>query len=387
MPRRRGNGEGTIYQRKNGTWAGLLTIGRDENGKLKRLSFSGRTRKEVAEKLAKAKAELQQGTFVEPNKLTLGDWLDVWLKEYKKPTLRPEVFDTYEMIIRVHLKPALGSVLVQALRPEMVQRLYNEKAASGLSPATVRKIHQVLHGALKQAVRNQLVTRNVSEATTLPKAGQTREVRALTLEEQEKFLKALEGNRLEVAFKVLLGTGLRRGELLGLTWRDVNLTNGTITVRQSLIRAKGKLVIQDPKTKTSKRTIPLPDDLVAELKAHRARQAQEKLFAGPAYEDNNLVFANELGQPLDPRSFNRWFYELRDKAGLPKDVNLHALRHTYATRLLERGVSLKVIQRLMGHSKFDVTADIYSHVAPELEREAVAALNGLFKREKASSRS
>lgn len=387
MPRRRGNGEGTIYQRKNGTWAGLLTIGRDENGKLKRLSFSGRTRKEVAEKLAKAKAELQQGTFVEPNKLTLGDWLDVWLKEYKKPTLRPEVFDTYEMIIRVHLKPALGSVLVQALRPEMVQRLYNEKAASGLSPATVRKIHQVLHGALKQAVRNQLVTRNVSEATTLPKAGQTREVRALTLEEQEKFLKALEGNRLEVAFKVLLGTGLRRGELLGLTWRDVNLTNGTITVRQSLIRAKGKLVIQDPKTKTSKRTIPLPDDLVAELKAHRARQAQEKLFAGPAYEDNNLVFANELGQPLDPRSFNRWFYELRDKAGLPKDVNLHALRHTYATRLLERGVSLKVIQQLLGHSKFDVTADIYSHVAPELQREAVAVLNGLFRHEKASSQS
>jgi integrase len=251
----------------------------------------------------------------------------------------------------------------------------------------VRKIHQVLHGALKQAVKNQLVVRNVSEATTLPKLQQTREVRALTLEEQQKFLKALEGHRLATAFKVLLGTGLRRGELLALTWKDVDLANATLTVRQSLVRVKGQLLFQEPKTKTSKRTIPLPDDLVAELKAHKARQAQEKLLAGPAYEDNGLVFANELGQPLDPRSFIRWFYQIRDKAGLPKDVNLHALRHTYATRLLERGVSLKVIQQLLGHSKFDVTADIYSHVAPELQREAVAVLNGLFRHEKASSQS
>lgn len=384
---KRSNGEGTIYQRKNGTWAGMLTIGRDENGKLKRLSFSGRTRKEVVEKLTTARAELQQGTFVEPNKVTVGEWLDTWLKEYKKPDLRPEVYQTYQMIIRVHLKPALGGVLLQALRPEMVQRLYNEKTASGLAPATVRKIHQVLHGARKQAVKNQLVVRNVSEATTLPKLQQTREVRALTLEEQQKFLKALEGHRLATAFKVLLGTGLRRGELLALTWKDVDLANATLTVRQSLVRVKGQLLFQEPKTKTSKRTIPLPDDLVAELKAHKARQAQEKLLAGPAYEDNGLVFANELGQPLDPRSFIRWFYQIRDKAGLPKDVNLHALRHTYATRLLERGVSLKVIQQLLGHSKFDVTADIYSHVAPELQREAVAVLNGLFRHEKASSQS
>lgn len=384
---KRSNGEGTIYQRKNGTWAGLLTIGRDENGKLKRLSFSGRTRKEVVEKLTKARAELQQGTFVEPNKVTVGEWLDTWLKEYKKPDLRPEVFQTYQMIIRVHLKPALGGVLLQALRPEMVQRLYNEKTASGLAPATVRKIHQVLHGALKQAVKNQLVVRNVSEATTLPKLQQTREVRALTLEEQQEFLKALEGHRLATAFKVLLGTGLRRGELLALTWKDIDLANATLTVRQSLVRVKGQLLFQEPKTKTSKRTIPLPDDLVSELKAHKAQQAQEKLLAGPAYEDNGLVFANELGRPLDPRSFDRWFYQIREKAGLPKDVNLHALRHTYATRLLERGVSLKVIQQLLGHSKFDVTADIYSHVAPELEREAVAVLNGLFRHEKASSRS
>ncbi|MDK2881930.1 MAG: hypothetical protein PWP58_266 [Bacillota bacterium] len=382
---KRGNGEGSVWQRKNGTWAGLLTVGRDETGKLRRISFSGKSQREVLQKIAQARAEMRQGIFVEPSKLTVGEWLETWLREYKRPALRQEVYENYEMIIRVHLKPTLGGVLLQALRPEMVQHLYNEKAASGLSPATVRKIHQVLHGALKQAVRNQLVARNVSEATTLPKLRQTREVRALTLEEQERFLKALEGNRLATAFKVLLGTGLRRGELLALTWRDVDLANATLTVRQSLVRVKGKLLLQEPKTKTSRRTIPLPDDLVAELKAHKARQNQERLKAGPAYEDNNLVFANELGQPLDPRSFNRWFYEIRNKAGLPKDVNLHALRHTYATRLLERGVSLKVIQRLMGHSKFDVTADIYSHVAPELERQAVAILDDLFKKAKASS--
>jgi len=385
---KRGNGEGTIYQRKNGTWAGLLTLGRDENGRLKRMSFSGKSQKEVAAKIAQARAEMQQGIFVEPSKLTVGTWLDTWLKEYKKPALRQTVYESYAVIVRLHLKPTLGGILLQALRPEMVQHLYNEKAASGLSPATVRRIHQVLHGALKQAVRNQLVTRNVSECAILPKPQQQREIRALTQAEQQAFQAALKGERLAAAFVTLLGTGLRRGELLALTWKDIDLANATLTVRRGLVRTKETgLTFQEPKTKTSQRTIPLPDEVVAALKAHRVRQAKEKLELGPAYEDSGLVFANELGKPIEPRNLDRTFYRVRKKAGLPADVNLHALRHTYATRLLERGVSLKTIQKLLGHSKYDVTADIYSHVAPELAREAVAVLNDILKNEKVSSQS
>ena len=377
MAGKRGNGEGCISKRKDGTWCAVITVGRKPDGKLKQKFFYGKTRQEVAEKLNKALNELRQGTFVEATAVTVESWLKTWLEEYKRPKLRLTTFESYRIMAECHIVPAIGHIKLKDLRPEHLQHLYNEKLKAGLSPRTVRYIHLVVHSALKQALKNQLVYRNVAEATELP-ADKKKEARALTLEEMDRFLNALEGDRLKAAFVTLLGTGLRRGELLALKWDNVNLKEGTIAVKENLVWiAKKGFVFQSPKTEKSKRVVPLPDDVLAELKRHKVRQAEEKLKIGAAYQDNSLVFCTEIGTPIIPRNFERKYKALLKKAGLT-GVKLHSLRHTYATRLLELGENLKVVQELLGHSRISVTADIYSHVSPELKRGAAAKLNGLF---------
>jgi hypothetical protein len=209
--KRRGNNEGSITRRKDGRYLARITIGRDPTtGKLNRVSFYGKTRQEVADTLNRALSDRSRGTFVAPHKLTVGEWLDTWLRDYKRPTLRPISYDSYEMFVRVHLKPALGHIPLKDLRPDQVQRFYNNKRDEGLSPRTIRYVHTILHGALKQAMTNQLVVRNVSEATTLP-SGKTRAMHPLTLEQVQQFLTAVRDDRLFAAFFLDVGTGLRRG--------------------------------------------------------------------------------------------------------------------------------------------------------------------------------
>jgi integrase len=174
MPKKRGNNEGSITRRKDGRYLPRITTGRDPaTGKLMRVSFYGKTRQEAADRLARALSDLGRGTFVAPHKLTVGDWLDAWLRDYKQPHLRPVSFDSYEMLVRCHVKPALGHLPLKDLRPDQVQRFYNDKRDARLSAHTVRYLHIILHGALKQAMKNQLVVRNVSEATTLPGGNMT----------------------------------------------------------------------------------------------------------------------------------------------------------------------------------------------------------------------
>ncbi|GEA15567.1 site-specific integrase [Moorella sp. E308F] len=398
MARKRGNNEGTISKRKDGRWCAAITVGRTEEGKQKRIFFYGKTRQEVADKLAKALNDIKQGTFVEPDKLTVGEWLDTWLNEYVKPHVRPTTWGGYEYIVRQHLKPALGKIRLKDLRPDHLQKLYNEKLAGGrvdgqgqLSNRTVRLMHVVIHAALKQAMKNQLVIRNVADATKPPSL-KKKEIRVLSPEEQARFISILKDDRLGAAFLLDLATGLRRGELLGLRWRDVNLEEGTITINQSLVEvrtgnAEGKktmLMFQEPKTKQSKRTIPIPKSILTELKAHKIRQDHEKSQAGPKYQDNDLVFATAEGKPINPRNFNRSFYRLVKKAGLPP-INPHALRHTFATRLLEADEHPKVVQDLLGHSQISLTLDTYSHASMDLKRRAAEKLDKILEVKKNSS--
>ncbi|MGB9886774.1 MAG: tyrosine-type recombinase/integrase [Moorellales bacterium] len=374
-----------------GYWRIFIELGKDAEGKRQRLIKYFRGKKEEAEAYKEQLlAELRQQTYVRPSRVTVGEWLETWLNEYKKPPkTRPTTWQNYEYLIRVHIKPAIGHLQLQDLQPHHLQRLYNRlhsagraDGAGGLSARTVQMVHTVMHGALRQAAKNGLVARNVAEATSLPKR-QKKEPRILTPEEQARFFEVIQQDRLGAAFLLDLGTGMRRGELLGLKWEDVNLKEGVIRVRRELVEAKdpetGKraLIFQEPKSEKGRRSIPLPEWAVAALKAHRKRQLEEKLALGEAYQDHGLVFCTEKGTPIRPRNLNRTFTRLKKRAGVD-GVTPHGLRHTYATRLLELGEHPKVVQELLGHSQISLTLDTYSHVLPELKRQAAAKLNDLF---------
>jgi integrase len=383
MAKRRGNNEGTIVKRQDGLWMAQVSIGRDTGGKLKRATFYGKTRNAVAEKLAEAQHALTRGVFVEPHKLTLGEWLHTWLWDYKRPSIRAITFDSYAMSLRRHLPPELGHIPLRDLRPEHVQRYQNEKGKQGLDAHTIRLHHVILSNALLQAEKNGLVVRNVCRLVASPRQTRKEQSTLTVAQITTQFLPALQGDRLYAAYLTLFMAGIRRGELLGLRWQDVDLTTGVLQVRQAVGRVytrdvtgptKTTLLFSEPKTEKSRRTIPLPDACVAALRQHKAHQAEERLLLGPAYEDHGLVFCQPNGKPIDPRNMNLYFTQALKRAGLPA-IRLHDARHTYATWLPEQGVSLKVVQTLLGHGSIAVTADIYSHVSLELEKQAATKLN------------
>lgn len=381
MAKKRGNNEGSITRRKDGLWMAQITMGRDPaTGKPKRATFYGKTRQDVADKLTKALRDKQQGIFVAPHKMTLGEWLDTWLWEYKRPRVRSSTFGSYEMLVRRHLRPALGHLPLKDVRPEHLQHYYNEKMQQGLEPQTIHLHHITLSDALTRAEKNQLVARNVGRLVESPRKTR-KEMRTLALGQMTtQLLPALKGHRLYAAFLTLFMMGLRRGELLGLRWRDIDWKASVLHIRQTLTRVKNhdtgrtQLVFQEPKTARSQRTIPLPEGCLTALRQHRAHQAEEKLSLGQAYEDHGLVFCGTNGKPLDPRTLSRYFSQALERAGLPS-IRLHDARHTFATWLLEQGVSPKVVQTMLGHSSIAVTLDIYSHVSLDLEKQAAAKLN------------
>lgn len=418
MPGRRGNGEGSILKRKTcpackkitsaadekqlktcrhcgaalpseGTWVGQITVGYDpRTGKPLRKTFYGKTRKEVVDKIAETLLEVRSGTYVEPTQTTFGEWLDRWLTAYKKPQLKPGTYESYETLIRVHIKPALGEIPMAKLQANMLQSFYNQKlekgrahGEGGLSTRSVRYLHAIIREALQQAVKEGLLARNVADATSPPTV-KNKQMRPLTEEELQAFFAVAKEDRLFAAYVLAVTTGLRRGELLGLCWDCVDLEHGVITVRRQLMALKSGLVLEETtKTKSGRRSITLTDDAIRELKAYRKRQAQEKLLLGEAYQDNGLVFCKEDGTPLRPEEFTRRFQRWLEKAGLPK-ARLHDLRHTHASLLLARGVHPKIVQERLGHSSITITLDLYSHLTPGLQEAAAATLNGLLSKEK-----
>lgn len=368
---------------------GQVTTGYDPvTGKPKRRTVYGKTRQEVSEKITKLLAEVQSGTYVEPSRGTLGDWLDRWLTVYKKGQIRESTRLDYINSIDSHIKPALGDIPLAKLQANTLQDFFNDKLENGrldgkggLSTRMVRGFYIVIHQALKQAVKEGLVIRNVAEATSPPTVV-NKKMQPLTEEQLITFLEHVKDGPLFSAYLLAATTGLRRGELLGLCWDCVDLEKGTIMVKRQLLTHGSKLShVESTKSKKGRRVITLTDDDVRELKKHRARQAKEKLIMGVAYQDNDLVFCKPDGTYINPKWFTKGFQRQLIEAGLPK-VRLHDMRHTSASILLARGVHPKVVQERLGHSSIAITLDLYSHMVPGLDEAAAASLNGLLSKRK-----
>ncbi len=370
---RRANGEGSVYKRGDGIWTASLTY-RDEQGQSKRRVVYGRSQAEARAKMKEARQRLDDGAPVKDTAMTLAVWLDEWISKALAASDRKQATkDLYASIARSHLTPVLGKTTLDKLRPSDVEALIVRKRDAGLSASTVRTIYTVLRAALDVAVRDGLVRRNVAEAVKRPTVERTDAV-YLSAEQAQQLLTVLLGDRLEALYRLLLATGLRRGEALALQWQDVDLDVGSVRVRWTLSRTSRGLEIGEPKTERSRRTVPLPRSAVETLRAHRLRQTTDRLAAGPAWTDAGLVFTTEVGTALEPRNVLRRFDALARKAGL-EGVHLHTLRHSAASFLLAAGTHTKVVQEHLGHSSYAITADIYSHVAPAQAREAADRLD------------
>jgi integrase len=385
---RRGNGEGSIYQRKSdGKWVGSITL---ENGKRK--VFYGRTRKEVQEKLKVALREQQQGTLVTAPQQSVKEFLEDWLENTHKQNIRPRSHERYEEIVRLHIVPAIGKIPLQKLTAQRVQKFYSDKLKEGLSSVTVNAIHNLLHKALDTAVRWELISQNVCDKVSPPRKVH-REMTPLTPEQIHKLLEAARGHPQEALFVLAVSTGMRRGELVGLKWQDIDFTTGALQVRRVLSRVPTKMVKQigesyveaETKTEKSRRSIVLAEFALEALKQHKVRQEEMKQKAGARWVDHDYVFCTPTGQHLHPgHDVLEELKKLLKKAGLP-DVRFHDLRHSVATMLLSMGTHPKVVQELLGHSQISMTLDIYSHVLPTMQRDAISKLNDALKAQEGGS--
>ncbi len=373
---KRGHNEGTIYKREDGRWVASVTVGY-EGGKRKRKSFYGDTRKEVQDKLTKALRDRQQGLPLADERQLLGIYLDRWLEEVAKPTIRAKTYRSYAQLVRLHLKPDLGHIPLAKLGPQDVQEFLNRKRQVGLSSRTVQYLHALLRAALNRALRWGLVARNVAALVDPPQV-ETAEVTPLVPDEARRLLEALQTERLQALFTVPLAVGLRPGEALGLRWQDVNFKTGTLSVLRALQRIEGKLQLVELKTRRSRRSISLPQVALAALQAHRARQLEEQHRAGDAWRnDAGLIFTTARGTPLEPRNVVRTFKRILRSAGLP-DQRFYDLRHTCASLLLAQGVHPRVVMEILGHSQISLTMNTYSHVIPQLQQEAAKRMDDLL---------
>jgi integrase len=361
--RRRGRGEGSIYRRSDGRWVAVLDLGwRD--GKRTRKYFYGSTRERAARKLARGLAQHQQGFAFANERLTVEQFLARWL-EAKRGTVGSGTWTRYEELVRLHVNPRIGRHRLARLKPDQLQHFYSELQASR-SPATVLKVHRMLHSAFKLAVRWNAMPLNVTELVLAPPARQRHEFTTFTVGQARSFLKAVQGDRLEALYVLAITTGMRQGELLGLRWRDVDLKRGRLQLVRRL------------KTRQSRRAVVLPELAVTALVDHRVRQAAEREQQGARWEEHGLVFPSTVGGPLDPHNLReRSFFPLLDRADLPR-IRFHDLRHSCATLLLSEGVHPKIVSDLLGHSQIGITLDLYSHVTATMQAVAAEAMGRLL---------
>ena len=402
MANKAASGAGNIRKKtvvRNGKqytfWEGRITTGKDGEGRQIRRSFSGKTQKEVREKMQAAAVEITDGTYLAPSKMTVGAWLDTWSQEYLN-SVKPMTAESYKKNIRVHIKPALGAIKLSALTAVDVQKFYNALMQNGytvtrtekgkkvsvqkpLSPKSIKNIHGTLHKALEKAVALGLIKYNPADHPDLPRV-EKMEVKPLDDDEKNSFLAAIKGHQFEAVYKVTLFTGMRQAEVLGLTWDCVDFERGTILIKQQLQQygaTEGKYVLNT--TKNSRSRVLAPADYVMKILRHRlSEQSQDQLLAGPAWDNPlNLVFTNSLGGCLCAPTVYNSFKRIAASIGIP-DARFHDLRHTFAVDSLRAGDDIKTVQDNLGHATAAFTLDVYGHVTEQMKRESAARMDAFI---------
>src|SRR5215208_3239156 len=369
---KRGNGEGGITRhKKSGLYMARYMV--QTVAGPKRRALYGKTRSEVAAKLSKALADREGGFTYDAGKQTVEEYLARLLSNSVRDTVRQRTYERYESIVRVHLAPAIGKVKLKALTPDHVRGLYRKKLDGGLAPRTVLHIHRTLSKALKQATDDGLIPRNAAAPVKPPRPSRE-EIRPLNREQVQALFEAAREDRLEALYVVAVTAGLRRGELQGLKWEDLDLEGGTLQVRRTLSEPKGGYIFESPKSGKG-RNIRLTQRATAALTRHRKRQLEERIRLGTRWQDHDLVFPSGTGTPVSGGNLNRAFKTLLKRAGLPHSFRFHDLRHTCATLLLRQGVNPKFVQELLGHRDVSLTLNTYSHVLPDMGDVAASAMD------------
>jgi len=369
---RRLNGEGSVTRRADGRWMGRFYAW-TTTGTRKRITVYGRTRKEATEKMREAQEHNRQGIPVPDTAWKLGDWLDHWLEHVVSLNRRPATYRLYEMTVRLYLKPGLGSSALTRLSASRVQAFFNGQLAAGRSIRTVQVMKTVLSSALSRAMREELVVRNVARLAELP-TWERSTITPWTVADARAFLDAAKNDPLYPAFVLLLLYGLRRGEVLGLRWRDIDEDDGEIRVRQQVQRINGELRLYPVKTAAGRRDLPLLPVAQTVLDLRRQAQAADRAELGRAWLDNGLVFTTKTGRPVEPRNLVRSFHRICGGNEL-RPIKVHHLRHTTATLLKNVGVPARDAQIILGHSRLAVTLEIHTHEDRQAQREALGRIS------------
>ena len=379
MAKKRANGEGSIRKRKDGRWEGRYTAGHDpETGKAIYKNVLGRSQAEVKEKLKQAIGETQALDITKAGKYTVGEWMEVWFQDYAKIKVRPSSHQTYQGYIQNHIRPNIGDIPLEKLTSLDLQKLYKKllttgrvdrleakRQPKGLSAKTVRNIHQILSSALKLAQEQRLILANPAEGCALPRV-EHQEMKTLTTVQLASFFREARDSGVFELYYLELATGLRRGELLGLKWEDIDLDRGDLRVRRQVSRINGEVVEAPLKTKNAYRTLPLAEDTVSVLKEQR-----KKVGNSP------WVFPSPNGGPISPDSVLHMLHRVLKRAGLPK-VRFHDLRHTFATLALQNGVDVKTVSGMLGHFSAGFTLDTYAHITSAAQRQAAQTMRSVL---------
>ncbi|GGU86616.1 site-specific integrase [Streptomyces albospinus] len=373
--KRNPNGAGTITQRKDGRYQAAVYVLQPDGTRARKYAY-GKTWTECDAKRRELLDKVDQGVPVPTRSAKLAEWLPYWLDNVIKPRRKLSTYDKYESHARLYLVPMLGAKRLESLGVADVRR-FLVRLEKQTTAATAKESHRVLRSALSSACREELITRNVAKLVEPPRTD-SREVKPWTLNETLDFLAAARTDPLYAAFVLAIAMGLRRGEIVGLRWTDIDLDSRVLYVRQQTQRRRGVLYDDDPKSRR-RRAVPLPALCIAPLRWHRMRQADVRAKAGERWREAGYVFTTRTGRPVEPRNVYRSFTRVAASAGL-RVVRLHDARHGTATLLTAAGVAPRVVMEILGHSQISITMDVYTHVVQDTQREAMSHMDRLLRR-------